>query len=150
MIEILSNNGADVVLGSRIEGGTALKGGMPLYKFLGNNLLNFIQNMAYGLKLSDYATGYKAFKREVLENIPYKLNSNGFLFDEEITTQAVNLGFKITQIPIPTKYFKEASTVNFLGSVNYGIGTVLLVMKWLIHRTGVIKFKMFRKYINLN
>jgi len=150
MVRIIKNNEADVVLGSRIEGGTAIKGGMPLYKFLGNNLLNFIQNMAYGLNLSDYATGYKAFKREVLENIPFVLNSNGFLFDEEITTQAVNLGYRITQIPIPTKYFKEASTVNFLTSLNYGLGTVLVVIEWLLHRTGIIKFAIFKKPDDIN
>lgn len=143
MVELLKNGEADVVFGSRILGGSALKGGMPIYKYLGNKLLNFIQNLAYGLKLSDYATGYKVFNKEVLEKIPFHLNSNGFLFDEEMNTQIVHFGFKIAQVPIPTRYFEEASTINFFTSLDYGIGTVLTILKWFIHRTGIIKFGIF-------
>lgn len=143
MVELLKNGKADIVLGSRILGGAALEGGMPLYKFLGNKLLNLIQNFAYGLKLSDYATGYKGFKREVLEKIPYLDNRNDFWFDEEINTQMVHFGFRIAQIPIPTRYFKDASTVNFITSVHYGIGTVLIILKWFLHRTKIFKFRIF-------
>ena len=143
MVEVLKNGEADAVLGSRILEGGALEGGMPIYKYLGNLLLNFIQNLAYGLKLSDYATGYKAYKREVLEKIPFHLNNNGFLFDEEMNTQMVHFGFKIAQIPISTKYFDEASTVNFITSLYYGIGTVWTVLKWLLHRAGIIRFAIF-------
>lgn len=143
MVEILANKEADAVLGSRILGGSTLEGGMPRYKFLANKLLSFIQNFAYGLNLSDYATGYKAFTKEVLKKIPFQLNSEGFLFDEEINTQVVHFGFKLVQTPIPTKYFDEASTVNFIDSLLYGIGTVWTVFKWLIHRAEIIKFKIF-------
>lgn len=143
MAEILANKKADAVLGSRILGGSALEGGMPLYKYLANKLLSSIQNFAYGLNLSDYATGYKAFTREVLEKVPFHLNSEGFIFDEEISTQIVHFGFRLTQIPIPTKYFDEASTVNFMTSLQYGIETVWTVLKWLIHKTGIIKFSIF-------
>lgn len=145
MVKLLRSGKADAVLGSRILGGGALEGGMPVYKYLGNKLLNFIQNMAYGLKLSDYATGYKAYTREVLEKVPLHLNSDGFLFDEEINTQVIHFGFRLAQVPIPTKYFDEASTVNFIDSLLYGIGTVWTVFKWLIHRTGIIKFRIFCK-----
>lgn len=143
MVEVLRRDEADVILGSRILGGGALKGGMPLYKYLSNKLLSFIQNVAYGLNLSDYATGYKAYKRRVLEKIPFHLNSDGFLFDEEVNTQIVHFGFRLAQVPIPTNYFDEASTVNFITGLTYGLGTVWTVFKWLIHRTGIIKFRIF-------
>jgi glycosyltransferase involved in cell wall biosynthesis len=143
MVELLKNDEADAVLGSRILGGGALAGGMPVYKYLGNMLLNLIQNSAYGLRLSDYATGYKAYRKEVLERIPFHLNSDGFLFDEELNTQIVHFGFRLAQIPIPTKYFDEASTVNFTESLFYGIETVWTVFKWLLHRAGIVRFRIF-------
>lgn len=143
MVEILKNRTSDAVLGSRILGGSALKGGMPIYKYLSNKLLSFIQNLAYGLNLSDYATGYKAFSKEVLKKIPFQLNSDGFIFDEEINTQIVHFGFRLTQIPVPTKYFEDASTVNFITSLRYGIGIIWVILKWLLYRTGIVRFKIF-------
>ncbi len=143
MVEIIEKDEADAVLGSRILGGAALEGGMPKYKYLGNLLLNFIQNSAYGLKLSDYASGYKAIKREVLEKLPYQLNRNDFVFDEEINTQIIHFGFRLTQIPVPTRYFKEASSVNFFTSLHYGIWTILLLLKWLLHKSGLKKIGIF-------
>lgn len=143
MVELLAKDEADAVFGSRILGGGAIEGGMPRYKYLGNLLLNFIQNWAYGLKLSDYATGYKAFKREVLERIPFHLNSNAFLFDEEINTQIVHFGFRLGQVPIPTNYFDKASSINLINSVIYGLGTVWTVLKWFLHKAGIIRFRIF-------
>jgi len=145
MVKLLNAKEADMVLGSRILGGAALQGGMPVYKFLGNSLLGFIQNLAYGLNLSDYATGYKGYAGKALEAIPFEKNSDGFIFDEEINTQVVHFGFRLAQIPIPTKYFKEASTVNFITSLSYGIDILLLILKWFLHRTGIVKIKIFCK-----
>ena len=132
MIKPIISSEADVVIGSRLLGGMALSGGMPKYKYMGNNLLNFIQNSAFKLKLSDYASGYKAYSRKALKTIPYLKNRNDFIFDEQFNTQAVFFGFKIEQVGIPTKYFKEASSVNFLTSVHYGLWTVIITLQFLL------------------
>ena len=132
MIKPIINSEADVVIGSRILGGMALKGGMPKYKYLGNNLLNFIQNCAFGLRLSDYATGYKAYSRKVLTSIPYLKNRNDFIFDEQLNTQVVFFGFRILQVGIPTRYFKEASSASFLTSVHYGLWTVITALQYTL------------------
>ncbi|MDD5677969.1 MAG: glycosyltransferase family 2 protein [Kiritimatiellae bacterium] len=130
---------ADAVLGSRILGQLTKEGGMPLWKFFGNNLLNFIQNCAFRLQLTDYATGYKAYSRKVLETIPYHRNRRDFIFDEEFNAQIVHFGFRLAQVPIPTKYFDEASTVNFRQSVHYGIFTVWTVLKYRLFLWGLMK-----------
>ncbi len=137
MIKPIIYSKADIVIGSRILGGLALEGGMPRYKYLGNCLLNFIQNYAFNLKLSDYATGYKAFSKTALKSIPYLKNRNDFIFDEQINTQAVFFGFRIVQIGIPTKYFKEASSVNFLTSVHYGLWTVITTLQFLLAKNKI-------------
>ena len=132
---------ADAVLGSRILGNLTQEGGMPLWKFVGNNFLNFIQNCAYRLQLTDYATGYKAYHRKVLETIPYHRNRRDFIFDEEVNTQIVHFGFRLAQVPIPTKYFDEASTVNFRQSVHYGVLTVWTALKYRLLLWGVLQPK---------
>lgn len=129
---------ADAVLGSRILGKQTQEGGMPFWKFIGNNLLNSVQNIAYDLQLSDYATGYKAYHRRVLETIPYHRNRRDFIFDEEVNTQIVHFGFRLVQVPIPTKYFAEASTVGFLQSVHYGVFTVWTALEYRLMRWGLI------------
>lgn len=140
MIKEITDGGADAVLGSRILGKQTKEGGMPLYKFSGNKLLNFLQNRAYGLQLSDYASGYKAYTKEVLETIPYRRNRNDFIFDEEVNTQIVYFGFNFAQIPIPTRYFAEASSVGFWTSVHYGIFTLWTVAKYLLQVRNIAKF----------
>lgn len=132
---------ADAVLGSRILGHLTKEGGMPLYKFFGNNFLNFIQNCAYRLQLSDYATGYKAYSRKVLETIPYHVNRRDYIFDEEVNTQIVHFGFRFAEVPIPTKYFAEATTVNFWQSMHYGMFTVWTVLKYRLMLWGLMKPK---------
>tara|TARA_B100000073_G_scaffold216544_1_gene180022 strand:- start:3241 stop:3999 length:759 start_codon:yes stop_codon:yes gene_type:complete len=132
MIKPIINFESDVVIGSRILGGMALDGGMPKYKFLGNIFLNFIQNTAFKLKLSDYATGYKAYSRKALTSVPYLKNRNDFIFDEQLNTQFVYFGFKISQVGIPTRYFKEASSVGFLTSVHYGLWTVITTLQFIL------------------
>ncbi len=142
MIEGIAQ-GYDVVLGSRILGGEALKGGMPMYKFLGNSLLSFIQNIIFKQKLSDYATGYKTYTKEFLNAIPFEDNRDDFIFDEELNAQSFMMGFKMVDVPIPTKYFEKASSVDFLTSVHYGILTLYVMLKYMIHKLGIFKFKIF-------
>ena len=138
--KILSDD-CDLILGSRILGGESLSGGMPKYKYLGNHLLNFIQNLFYGLNLSDYATGYKAYKAKSLRLLPYKRNRDDFIFDEQINTQFVFFGFKISQIGIPTRYFKEASSVGLKTSIHYGIWTLITLFQFLSARMKIFNPK---------
>lgn len=133
----------DVVLGSRILGGMALKGGMPLYKYVANRFLTLIENMALGVKLSEYHTGFRAFTREVLETLPLEENSDDFVFDSEMLVQAVYFGFRIGELSCPTRYFKEASSINFRRSVKYGFGVLASIMKFSLSKLGVKQFRIF-------
>lgn len=135
----------DVVLGSRILGGAALRGGMPLYKYIANRFLTFFENMVLGVKLSEYHTGFRAFSSKMLEALPLEKNSDDFIFDNEILVQAVYFGFKIGEISCPAKYFDDASSINFARSIKYGVGVVVTSMKYLLHRTGAIKVSIFGK-----
>jgi glycosyltransferase involved in cell wall biosynthesis len=133
----------DVVLGSRILGGMALKGGMPFYKYLANRLLTLAENMALGVKLSEYHTGYRAFGRRVLESLPLDANSDDFVFDNEMLAQVVYFGFRIGEISCPTKYFKDASSINFRRSVKYGFGVLATSLKFLLQRWGIMRSSIF-------
>nr|WP_200873622.1 glycosyltransferase family 2 protein [Candidatus Magnetobacterium casensis] len=133
----------DIALGSRILGGRALDGGMPLYKYISNRLLTFAENMAVGIKLSEYHTGFRAFNRKVLETIPYENNSDDFVFDNEILVQAVHFGFQIGEISCPTKYFEDASSINFPRSVRYGVGCLQTSFKYLMQKAGKRHYAMF-------
>jgi hypothetical protein len=147
MVSIISNNVYQVVLGSRILGNGALKGGMPLYKFVANRVLTLFQNLMLGAKLSEYHTGYRAFSREVLSVVNIDGNSDGFVFDNEMLSQILYAGYEIAEITCPTKYFKEASSIGFMSSVNYGFGVVQVCFKYVLHRTGIFKFDLYRKII---
>ena len=120
----------DVALGSRILGGTALGGGMPLYKYISNRALTFFQNLATGAKLSEYHTGFRAFSRQALESVPWQENSDDFVFDNQILNQVLAAGFRIGEISCPTKYFDEASSISFGRSVRYGLGVVLEAIRF--------------------
>lgn len=133
----------DVVLGSRILGGGARKGGMPLYKYVANRALTAFQNLFLGVKLSEYHTGFRAFSREVLERLPLLENSDDFVFDNQVIAQAVIFGFRIGEISCPTKYFKEASSINFRRSVRYGLGVLSTTLKFTAHKTGIAKSRIF-------
>ena len=126
----------DVALGSRILGRGALKGGMPLYKYVFNRLLTFIENALIGQKLSEYHTGYRAFSRRVLEAVPFEANSDDFVFDNEMIVQCHTGGFPIGEISVPTKYFPEASSINFRRSVQYGFGVLRCSFEGLLWRLG--------------
>jgi hypothetical protein len=133
----------DVVLGSRIIGGGALPGGMPLYKYIFNRLLTAFENIFLGVKLSEYHTGYRAFSRRVLETLPLEQNSDDFVFDNEMLAQAVMFNFRIGEVSCPTKYFKEASSINFRRSVRYGLGVLGVTVKFFFHKLGIVKSRLF-------
>jgi glycosyltransferase involved in cell wall biosynthesis len=135
----------DVVLGSRILGAGALKGGMPLYKYVANRLLTAVENILLGIKLSEYHTGYRAFSRRVLETLPLHENSDDFVFDNQMLAQAVALGFPIGEISCPTKYFPEASSINFRRSVTYGFGVLETAFRYRLHHWGLIRCWLFER-----
>jgi glycosyltransferase involved in cell wall biosynthesis len=143
LASMITSGHYDVALGSRILGGEALAGGMPLYKYVANRVLTFIENLVLGAKLSEYHTGYRAFSRKVLELLPLGENSDDFVFDNEMLAQTVFFGFKIGEISCPTRYFKEASSINFRGSVKYGFGVLFVMGKFLIQKAGLCRFKLF-------
>jgi glycosyltransferase involved in cell wall biosynthesis len=133
----------DVVLGSRIIGGQALHGGMPFYKYVANRLLTAFENVFLGIKLSEYHTGYRAFSRKVLLELPLLENSDDFVFDNQVLAQCVNFGFRIGEVSCPTKYFKEASSINFRRSVTYGLGVIGTTMRFTLQKWGLAKFRIF-------
>ena len=133
----------DVVLGSRILGGTARKSGMPIYKYVSNRFLTFIENIALGSKLSEFHTGYRAFSREALETLPIHQNSDDFIFDNEMLAQAIYFDLNVGEISCPTKYFEEASSINFQRSVVYGFGVLWTATRFKLQRLGVKNFSIF-------
>jgi glycosyltransferase involved in cell wall biosynthesis len=138
MAGMISSGVYDVVLASRILGRGALRGGMPVYKYIANRLLTAFQNICLGIKLSEYHTGYRAFSREVLEALPLLENSDDFVFDNQMIAQAAMFGFRIGEISCPTKYFEQASSINFKRSVEYGIGVVMTSVSFALHKLGLI------------
>ena len=144
MAYMLGSGEYDMVIGSRILGGKSLKGGMPVYKYVSNRVLTFIQNLATGAKLSEYHTGYRAYTREVLEAIPFLENSDDFIFDNEMLSQVLYKGFNVGEISCPTRYFAEASSINFARSVKYGLGCVWVSIQYRLSKWGLINFRLFR------
>jgi glycosyltransferase involved in cell wall biosynthesis len=126
----------DMVLASRILGGGALRGGMPLYKYVANRFLTAFQNLFLGVKLSEYHTGYRAFSKELLQTLPLLENSDDFVFDNQMIAQSVMFDFQIGEISCPTKYFKEASSINFKRSVQYGFGVLATTCSFVAHKLG--------------
>ena len=122
-----------------------LKDGMSFYKYIANRILTFIENIMLGQKLSEYHTGYRAYSREVLENIPFQKNNDDFVFDNEILAQITYFGYRIGEISCPTKYFPEASSINFSRSVRYGFGVLWTCMKYVLHKWGFIKSTIFKR-----
>jgi len=143
MAGLLYSDMFDVVLGSRILGGYALKGGMPLYKYISNRLLTFLENLVLNAKFSEYHTGFRAFSKEVLLNLPLLENSDDFLFDNEMLVQAVYFGYKIGEITAPSSYSKDSSSINFRRSIVYGFGVLLTTLKFLLQHLGLATFSIF-------
>jgi glycosyltransferase involved in cell wall biosynthesis len=142
---LIANEVYPVVLGSRILGNGALKGGMPIYKYIANRLLTLIQNILINQKLSEYHTGYRAFSKEVLENVNYNINSDDFVFDNQMLSQIVYAGYEIAEVTCPTKYFDEASSINFRRSAKYGIGVIGVSIGHFFSKLGIYKSKLYAK-----
>jgi len=143
MCYLISNSLYEVVLGSRILGKGALKGGMPFYKYIANRMLTMTQNMVMNQKLSEYHTGYRAYTRRVLESIDYNSNSDDFVFDNQMLAQIFFAGFEIAEITCPTKYFEEASSINITRSMKYGMGVLKVSLMYFLQKTGLCRFNLF-------
>lgn len=143
MCFIIANGVYPVVLGSRILGKGALKGGMPFYKYFFNRVLTLIQNALMGQKLSEYHTGYRAFSRDVLEKIPYAKNSDNFVFDNQMLAQIFNSGFEVGEITCPTYYFKDSSSIGLTKSMIYGLGVLRVSLLYFFNRLGVYRHRIF-------
>ena len=144
MSYLIANEVYPVVLGSRILGRGALRGGMPRYKYVANRFLTLFENYMICQKLSEYHTGYRAFSAEVLRSINYNINSDDFVFDNQMLSQIFMAGFEIAEITCPTKYFKEASSINFHRSVTYGFGVLSTSFCHFFHKAGIVKCKLYR------
>jgi glycosyltransferase involved in cell wall biosynthesis len=143
MCYLIANGVYEVVFGSRILGKGALKGGMPIYKYIANRFLTLTQNVMMNQKLSEYHTGYRAFSGNVLRKVNYKLNSDDFVFDNQMIAQIFYAGFEIAEITCPTRYFDDASSINITRSIKYGLGVLGVSLSYLLQKTGLGKFKIF-------
>jgi glycosyltransferase involved in cell wall biosynthesis len=150
MIAPILEGKADLVLGSRLLNGRSatLQGGMPLWKYVSNRFLTIVENFALGTDLSEAHTGFRAYSRRLLTTIPFLLNSDDFVFDSEVIAQTVAFGFKIAEVPVPTRYFPEASSVNFQRSVIYGLATLNVSRKVWLHRKGIRRYALFRRRLS--
>ncbi len=143
MAALIGNGVYHCVLGSRILGGYALEGGMPIWKYISNRFLTLIENILLGTKLSEYHTGYRGYSRELLERLPFQNNSDDFVFDNQILAQVHWLGYRIAEISCPTKYFPEASSINFRRSIKYGFGCLLTGITFRLAKMGFCQSKLF-------
>ena len=142
LIEPILKGEADVVLGSRMWGNAPREGGMPTWKIMANKFLTFVENLAFRKRLSEYHTGLRAYSARFLRAAPYHLNADGFVFDTQILVQAVALGFRIAEIPVRCRYFPEASSVGLWEGTKYGLGTLREVLRYLLHKAGILKSKL--------
>ncbi len=143
MASMIGNGLYHCVLGSRILGGYALKGGMPVWKYISNRFITLVENMLMGAKLSEYHTGYRAFSRELIEQLPLNMNSDDFVFDNQMLAQIIWSGHTVAEVSCPTKYFAEASSINLQRSIKYGIGCLLTALKFRLARFKLISSKLF-------
>ncbi len=143
IIRPIEEGRADVVLGSRLLGGDPMRQGMPWWKYVSNRFLTWLENVTFGLKLAEYHTGYRAFRREVLESVNLEMNSDKFIFDQEIIAQAVEINSRIAEVPVPTRYFPEASSASFFASSRYGLSILWLLMIYKLHHWGLVRQRQF-------
>ena len=143
IIQPIVRGEADIVLGSRLLGANPVKQGMPWWKYLANRFLTWLQNFTYGLKLAEYHTGYRAFRREALEAVNWQMNSDNFIFDQEILTQAINLKMRIAEVPVPTRYFPAASSASFVQSSVYGLSILWLLFRYSLQKYGLVRQRQF-------
>jgi glycosyltransferase involved in cell wall biosynthesis len=144
IIKPIRDSAADVVLGSRLMSANPMKQGMPWWKYIANCFLTGAENAVFGLNLSEYHTGYRAFRREALESVNLSMNSDNFIFDQEILAQLVDVKMRITEVPVPTRYFKQASSASFFQSSIYGISILWLLARYLLHRNGIVHQRRFQ------
>jgi glycosyltransferase involved in cell wall biosynthesis len=145
MAYLIANDVYPVVIGSRILGKGALKGGMPMYKYIANRFLTLFQNILLNQKLSEYHTGYRAYSKEVLESINFNKNSDDFIFDNQFLAQIFYAGFEVAEITCPTKYFEEASSINFKRSIRYGLGVLKVSIVYFLSKNKLLKFEIFNE-----
>ncbi len=146
LIKPLLDGRFDIMLGSRIRSrDESLKGGMPLYKYIANRALTFLENLVLGLNLSEYHTGFRAYTKNVLKNLPLNKFSNDFVFDQQMLISAVSYGYKIGEIQVPVRYFKEASSINFMRSVRYGLAILYFLLIYILQKLKIIEVKFFKK-----
>jgi len=143
MASMIGNGLYQCVLGSRILGGYALRGGMPWWKYVSNRFLTLAENIMTGAKLSEYHSGYRAFSREILERLPLEENSDDFVFDNQMLTQILWFGYQVAEVSCPTRYFAEASSINFQRSLKYGFGCLITAVKYRLAKMKVIKSRLF-------
>jgi len=143
MASMIAYGEFDAVLASRILGTGAIEGGMPIYKYIANRFLTLFENLMLGHKLSEYHTGYRAFTREILERLPLEQNSNDFVFDNQMLAQIVWFGYRIGELTCPTKYFEDASSINFRRSVAYGVGVLKTAVQFRLQRWGLYSSPIF-------
>ena len=143
MVSLIGNGLYPCVLGSRILGGYAIRGGMPLWKYVANRFLTFTENILIGAKLSEYHTGYRAFSRQLLGSLPIEENSDDFVFDNQILAQVIWYGYTIAEITCPTKYFTEASSINLRRSITYGVGCLTTALTFRLSRMKIIRSRLF-------
>jgi glycosyltransferase involved in cell wall biosynthesis len=143
LAHLLGSGEFDVALGSRILGAGAMRGGMPVYKYVSNRALTLVQNLLMGAKLSEYHTGYRAFTRAVLEALPLERNSDDFVFDAQMLSQILWAGFRVGEVTCPAKYFPEASSINFPRSVRYGLGCLVTAVQFRLSKWGLRRFRTF-------
>lgn len=143
MASLIAIDQYDLVLGSRIISGGALRGGMPLYKYVANRFLTLFENLMLGQKISEYHTGYRAYSRRLLQSLPLQNNSDDFVFDNEFIAQAVYFGYRVGEISCPTKYFPEASSINFRRSVKYGLGVLRTALAYRLAKWNLIRHRIF-------
>jgi glycosyltransferase involved in cell wall biosynthesis len=143
IIRPIEEGTADVVLGSRLMGIHPIRQGMPWWKYYSNRFLTALENWVFGLRLSEYHTGYRAFRRQVLESVNLQMNSDKFIFDQEILAQIVNVKMRITEVPVPTRYFAQASSASFFQSSVYGVSILWLLVRYLLHRGGIVHQRQF-------
>ena len=144
VIRPIAENRADVVLGSRLLGGDVRKQGMPWWKFVANRFLTIVENAVFGLRLSEFHTGYRAYRRDALESVNLEMNSDRFVFDQEIIAQFVDVGMRIAEVPVPTRYFPQASSCSFLASCRYGFSVLGVLARYSLHRTHLVRQKQFQ------
>jgi glycosyltransferase involved in cell wall biosynthesis len=144
-VGFVASGTADMMLGNRVRTRReCLRNGMPIWKYFSNRALTIFENMAFGQNLGEFHSGFRVYARKVLETVPFERNSEDFVFDSEFIAQAVHFGFKVADAPMPVRYFPEASSISFKRSLRYGFTTVLVALKFLLQRTGLFRFRVFR------